>query len=64
MIAPGLLQQMALAWEGDLGCDDSARSDWSEPRYFLQKWVESITRIGGWTMKKSRFTEEQIIGIL
>jgi len=35
-----------------------------EPRYFVQKWVESITRVGGWRMKRSRFTEEQIIAIL
>ena len=30
----------------------------------LQEWVESVTSEGGWTMKPSRFTEEQIIGIL
>jgi hypothetical protein len=35
-----------------------------EPRKLLQKWVESVTSDGGWTMKPSRFTEEQIIGIL
>ena len=30
----------------------------------LRKWVESGTLEGVWTMKRSRFTEEQIIGIL
>ena len=34
-----------------------------EPRNLLQKWIESITS-RGMDMKPSRFTEEQIIGIL
>ena len=38
-----------------------ARRD--EPRNLLRKWAESITR-WGMDMKPSRFTEEQIIGIL
>ena len=35
-----------------------------EPRNLLQKWVESVTSEKGMDMKPSRFTEEQIIGIL
>jgi putative transposase len=39
---------------------------WSEPRKFLQEWVESVTFEGmdHEAKKPSRFTEEQIIGIL
>lgn len=39
-------------------------ANWSEPRKFLQKWVESPSHGKGRTMEPSRFTDEQIIGIL
>jgi Transposase len=46
-----------------LGVVDVGRGPCPEPRDFLQEWVESITW-KGMDMKPSRFTEEQIIGIL